>query len=146
MKYTLITCLFLIAILNCDITSSEIFVMQKEDILGIWHGEVEVVASKADDTYTKSAITVTIKDRDTTRYSLQDTFDIWIQEKMTSNTWVITHQGYLTNLKEEYEATLQYDFYREHIGSTSKYPIFFTQTASDSIKVQFSTYEFKVRN
>ena len=78
MKTTLIMCLFLIAMLNCDISSSDIFVMQQEEILGIWHGEVEVVASKADGTYTKSAVTVTIKDRDTTRYSLQDTFDIWI--------------------------------------------------------------------
>ena len=144
MKSILIMSLILIASLKYDITSSEIFVMQKEDILGIWHGQVEVPVLYQTGTYTKRAVTVTIKDRNSARYSLQDTFNIWIQEEIAPNTPVITHQGYLINLKEEYEATLQYEFFKEHVGNTSKYDFYATQTASDSIKVQFSTYEFRV--
>jgi hypothetical protein len=142
----LIMCLSLIAILNCDISSSDIFILEQEQILGIWHGEVEVPAVNNPGYYSKRNVTITIKDRDTTKYSLQDTFNIWIQEEMTPSTMIVTHQGYLVDIEEQYEATLQLTFMKEDVGSTTKYPIYFTQTANDSIKVQFSTYEFFVRN
>ena len=138
--------LIMLLLLSSSISSSEIFLMQQEEILGIWRGYIETSVPNHPGTYTKNKVTVTIKDKEPPLYNNRDTLEIWIQEKMTSNTLVITHQGYLTNLKEQYEATLQYDFFRIHIGDTTKYPIYLTQTASDSIKVQFSTYEFYVRN
>jgi hypothetical protein len=136
--------ILLLSLISCDISSSEIFLLEQESILGIWTGEVETPVPNHPGTFTKNDVTITIKDKESPLYNYGDTLEIWIQEEMTSNTMVVTHQGYLTGLEEQYEPTLKYKFIKKHVGTTSNYPIDITQIHNDSIKVRFSTYEYRV--
>ena len=130
---------------SCDITSSDVFVMQKEDILGTWYGSTKVESQVQPGYYTDRPVTVVIQDRDSTMYSLQDTFNITIQENISQDQTAITHFGYITKLVDEYEPTLEYSFTKQVLGGTSEIQIYFTQLSEDSLRIQFSTYEYKVR-
>jgi len=144
MKQFMLIFLFVL-LCSCDITSGgDIFVMQKEDILGTWYGSTKVESQIQPGYYTDRPVTINIQDRDTSTYSLQDTFNITIQENISNDQVAITHFGYITDLKEEYEATLEFTFHKVEMGGTGEYVIYFTQLTDDSLKIQFSTYEFRV--
>lgn len=139
--------LFLILLLNCDIASSgDIFILEVEHLEGAWYGATKVESQIQPGYYTNRPVTISIKDRDSTMYSLKDTFNISIQEQISKDQVAITHFGYITGIEEEYEEYLTGTLHKTVLTGTSNYTITFTKLSDDSLRIQFSTYDFKVRN
>lgn len=137
----------LMLLISCNISSSDdIFVMQKEDIIGTWYGSTKVESQLQPGYYTDRPVTILIQDQDSaSRYSRMDTILIWVSEKIDPNTTAITHTGYITDLREEYEPTLVYTYTSTGLGSKTSYTIKFTQMSEDSMRIQFGTWDYKVR-
>lgn len=134
----------LILAISCNISSSDIFVMQQEDILGTWSGTTKVESQVQQGYYTDIPVTISIKDRNTSRYSLGDTLDFCIQEQIYQGQYALIYIGYLTNLKEEYEPTLKYTFSSSVPGTKLTQGISLTQLSTDSLKVLIGPKVYQV--
>jgi len=133
--------LLLILLLNCDLTSSNIFILEKEDIEGTWYGVTKVESQIQPGYYTDQPVTILIQDRDSTMYSMQDTFNIYIEVDKE-----LKHTGYIIGIEDEYEEYLIGTLYKNTLGGTANYQITLTlyHEYPDSLRVQFSNYDFRV--
>jgi len=134
----------LILSIACNISSSDLFVMQQEDILGTWSGTTKVESQVQQGYYTDIPVLISIKDRNTSRYSLGDTLDLCIQEQIYQGQYALIYIGYLTNLKEEYEPTLKYTFSSSVPGNKLTQGISLTQLSTDSLKVLIGPKTYQV--
>jgi hypothetical protein len=142
------TLMILLMIFNvsCDITSSDVFILQIQDLEGYWYGASKVESSIQPGYYTDRPVAISIIDRDTSTYSLRDTFDLTIQEHISDDQIAITHFGYVTGLEDEYEDFLTGTFHKTDIGGVIQVPIYFSQIHTDSIQIQFLDHEYRVSN
>jgi hypothetical protein len=134
----------LMLLITCNIASSDIFVMQQEDILGTWTGTTKVESQVQQGYYTDIPVLISIKDRNTSRYSLGDTLDFCIQEQIYKGQYALIYIGYLTNLKEEYGPTLEYTFSSSVPGTILNLGITITQLSTDSLKVLIGPKTYQV--
>lgn len=135
--------LILISLMTLLINCGDVYILQVEDLEGIWHGSTKVESQIDPGAYKYPSVTISIQDRDTSIYSTMDTFNIEIQD---DSTGTLTHFGYITDLEEEYGSTLHGNFHKIKLGGTSDIAISFTQISEDSLQIEFSEYEFKVRD
>jgi hypothetical protein len=137
---------------SCNLTDPEdVFVMQQEDLDGSWYGVSKVESDIQPGYFYDQKASVNIGPVDTSIYSIEKYMTDYYSGRLkfitiTVNTYkgdrYMQQAGYLFNRGDEYGSSLTYAFKSTVNGIES--PITFTQFHNDSIKITFSTYEYKV--